>query len=73
MNILVFLLANIFTGLTNVIIGDTHGQPAAIAHIIMNIYMASMVWIGYGIAGNETVRRGLTGHAFKKDLKSKQS
>ena len=53
--ILVFLLANIFTGMTNVIM-DTKAQNTVVAHIVLSVYMISMVGVGYAIAANETVR-----------------
>ena len=52
---LVFLLANIFTGLTNVLI-DTRAQPPLIGHLVMMVYLGTMCSVGYGIANNETVR-----------------
>jgi phosphatidylinositol glycan class W len=50
----VFLLANIFTGLTNVLI-DTRAQPPLIGHLVMMIYLSAMCSVGYGIANNETI------------------
>jgi len=50
----VFLLANIFTGLTNVLI-DTRAQPVLVAHFVMMIYLGTMCWVGYGIANNQTI------------------
>ena len=49
-----FLLANIFTGLTNVLI-DTRAQPPLIGHLVMMVYLGTMCSVGYGIANNETV------------------
>ena len=51
--------------MTNVIIGDTRGQSWVVAHVIMNVYMGSMVATGYAIASNESVRSVLSGHLFK--------
>jgi len=61
----VFLLANIFTGMTNVIM-DTKAQNTLVAHIVLSLYMVSMVGVGYAIAANDTVRMILTGHFKKK-------
>ena len=62
-----FLLANIFTGLTNVLI-NTKAQADLIAHFVLIIYMISMVSVGYAIAANETVRIMLTGHYNVKSV-----
>ena len=62
-----FLLANIFTGLTNVII-NTKAQSDLVAHFVLIVYMVSMVSVGYAIAANETVRIMLTGHYNVKSV-----
>ena len=53
-NYLVFLLANILTGLINVLI-NTRAQPPLIGHLVMMVYLGTMCSVGYGIANNETV------------------
>ena len=53
-NYLVFLLANIFTGLINFLI-NTRAQPPLIGQLIMMVYLGIMCSVGYGIANNETV------------------
>ena len=41
--------------MTNVVI-DTKAQSTMVAHVILAVYMGSMVAVGYAIAANETVR-----------------
>ena len=65
---LVFLLANIFTGLVNLTI-DTRSQGSLVAHGVMMVYLISMTIVSFGVYKNESVRRIVTGHIVKRDLK----
>ena len=57
-----------FTGLVNLSL-DTRAQSATVAHVVMVLYLASMVSAAFLIYRNETVRTILTGHIVKSKIK----